>query len=901
MPAVRLLAVGLAWAAMAGLALAGGSTAERSPFTQGHWWEPARSGSGFDIFSAAGQVGVVWFTYDREGKPVWYTASGTVASLGTAETWPLMKHRWVGGRKQAPTAVGAIRLVVQHPEQIEVAWSIDGQGGVTTIEPLTFSGVVNEIDHSGHWFDPTNSGWGFSLQHQGDILGGALFTYDSAGEPIWLSGYARGSDTVDYAAYRGACPSCSYAAPTSTNAGRLTFEFAGESSLTLRNGLTVPMAQGVQLAGAHAVQLGRPASTRPADRQLATFATTQELKTYLEAGMTYVTPYSGASFSAAPPPTPYSPTNLQEANVDEADLVKTDGRFVYTFQHDPYGNRRPAVRVARVDDQGATISVVGSAPLTVEPDVPVTNGGLFLHDRKLIALTGTQATTYAASPWTAASAWWNGVTQVEVMDVGPLGLPVSRWRAKLDGVLLSSRRIGSRLYVVSRFAPFVAGYTYGATIEPYVSANRVLLAQTPLNDLLPRVRIDNGAATPLVNAATVHVPPQGARPPMADMIVVTAIDLDSPRVVQSLAIVGTAETVYASTTNLFVATSRQTPMFASAGLVPPEPVLYRTDLHQISFGTETMSLVGSGSIEGYLDSNPDRASFRLSEHEGLLRAVTSSTRIWGGEIQNRLTILEPSTIMPGLLKTVAFLPNAKRPESLGKPHELLYGTRFVGDRLYAVTFRVVDPLYVVDLADSADPRIAAALEVPGFSEYLHPLPNGLLLGFGKDARPATGLGDGQGALFQGLQISLFDVRDAGKPRELQRMIVGKRGSDSALLRDHHAFSALLQTDGTGTFAIPARVADGSVGAGGTGDATYYPWQWSGLTRFALTGTTAETARITALPSLVTHTAATMGNNYFPDPGSANGRSILFPKGSLYVGNGLFWHQDATGRTQSGPY
>ena len=66
----------------AGCAGAAVSTAGRSPFAQGHWWEPARSGSGFDIFSANGNVGIVWFTYDAGGKPIWYTAVGALASRG---------------------------------------------------------------------------------------------------------------------------------------------------------------------------------------------------------------------------------------------------------------------------------------------------------------------------------------------------------------------------------------------------------------------------------------------------------------------------------------------------------------------------------------------------------------------------------------------------------------------------------------------------------------------------------------------------------------------------------------------------------------------------------------------------------------------------------------------------
>ena len=331
MTLARRIAFALLALIAAASATAGALVSDRSPFAQGHWWEPARSGSGFDIFSANGNVGVVWFTYDENGKPVWYTAVGTQASMG-AQAWPLMKHRWLGGSKQAPAQVGVLMLTLRHPESMEVAWTLNGKTGTTSIEPLAFSGVRNEVDHSGHWFDPGNGGWGFSLQEQGDVLGGALFTYDLAGEPTWLSGYARDTTRVDYAAFSGACPSCAYRAPTTASAGSLTFEFAGETELTVRNGLGLAMAPGVNIDGARAVQLGRAASTRPADRQLAGFDTDAALKAHLVDGMLNLAWYApmggggGGGFSSPPPSAPFSPTNLQEAGVDEAYLIKSDAR-----------------------------------------------------------------------------------------------------------------------------------------------------------------------------------------------------------------------------------------------------------------------------------------------------------------------------------------------------------------------------------------------------------------------------------------------------------------------------------------------------------------------------------------------------------------------------------------------
>jgi hypothetical protein len=413
------------------------------------------------------------------------------------------------------------------------------------------------------------------------------------------------------------------------------------------------------------------------------------------------------------------------------------------------------------------------------------------------------------------------------------------------------------------------------------------------------MRINGGADTAAVAATSVYGPPLGSRRPVADMILVTAIDLGQPRVAQTLAIAGTVETVYASTTNLFVASSRYELRDPSGAILTVLPSFYLTDIHQIQLGTDGMRVAGSGSVEGFLGTDADKAAFRMSEYQGRLRVVTSSDNIWISPNRNRLTILEPSRVAPGLLKTVSYLPNARRPETLGKPNELLYSTRFLDDRLYAVTFKKVDPLYVVDLSESTDPRIAAALEVPGFSDYLHPLANGLLLGFGKDARPATEWGDAQFAWYQGLQLTLFDVADASRPREIQRVLMGRRGSDSALLRSHHAFSALMNTDGTGSIAIPARIHDGTPSYY-SGDSTYYPWLESGLMRFELRGTSASEARLVQMPSLITHRATQATPGSYSDASADGARSVLFRNGTIYVGKGLFWRQDSAGRA-FGPF
>lgn len=875
------------------------TVAERSPFTQGLWWDPTRAGNGFDIFNVGDEVMVLWYTYEASGKPVWYAAQGSLRAQPAAPL-TVLRYTWANGRRAAPTPVGTLRLDVKNPEAIEVSWTLGAAQGKWAIRPFYQSGVVNEVDHSGTWFDPSNPGWGFSLTDQGDVLGAIIYTYDAAGTPTWLASFGHERSSLDLHYFDGACPACTYRASSSQAVGRLAVEYRGEWDLTLRGSLGFALAAGVQPDGARVTQLSRPASIRAADRELAAFADSASLKAYLDMGMMNV-PSTGVlagGFSSPAPATTYSTTNLQESGVDEADLVKTDGRYIYTFA----ASSTPALRVADVGLDASSLTV--AAPVALQ-GASGSNAyqGLYLEGQALVALASTRPIYNGGGfpPTLASPIWQQGKTYVEVLSRAVPMAPSTVWRAEIDGYLISSRRVGNRVYLVTRFVPSIPGFAIGSTYAPTVEANRQLLAATPLAAMLPGIRVNGGSAAPLVSPASTYAPPLGDRPAVADLIVVVAIDLTIPRVAETLAIVGMTETMYASTTSLYLATTRSTYRTAAGALLPAEPPFVTTDIHKVSLAANAMTVAGTGSVEGFLGSDIEKAAFRMSEHAGQLRVVSSSASLWNGT-KNRLTVLEPSALAPGKLRTVSFLPNAARPQPIGKPNEFLYSTRFAGDRLYAVTFYKVDPLYVIDLANSADPRIAGELSLPGFSEYLHPLPNGLLLGFGKEATPATVAGDGQFAWFGGLQLTLFDVSDANKPREMQRLVMGKRGSDSALLSDHHAFSSVAKVDGTTAIAIPARIHDGTAMPVYGNAPPMYNWQESGLLRFELRGSTPADATLVQLPGLVTHSTATTGPyGPSPDPGAYGGRSVLFGNAAVFVGSGRFWRQGAPGNSPSGPF
>ena len=202
-----------------------------------------------------------------------------------------------------------------------------------------------------------------------------------------------------------------------------------------------------------------------------------------------------------------------------------------------------------------------------------------------------------------------------------------------------------------------------------------------------------------------------------------------------------------------------------------------------------MNYDGSADIEGQVWRG-GQADFRMSEHNGDLRVLSSKYDFNSTDfVDHLLYVLRESPTEPAL-DIVASLPNANRPEPIGKPNEQLYGVRFLGDRAYAVTFLQIDPLYVIDLADPADPLIAGELEVTGFSDFLHPVTDELLLGLGQGE---TG----------GVKLELFDVSDLSAPLSRGAVTIGEPNGYSEARWDRHAFTYQADVAGVDRFTVPA--------------------------------------------------------------------------------------------------
>lgn len=262
-----------------------------------------------------------------------------------------------------------------------------------------------------------------------------------------------------------------------------------------------------------------------------------------------------------------------------------------------------------------------------------------------------------------------------------------------------------------------------------------------------------------------------------------------------------AQNVYASTGSLYIATRRYDRALEAGRAVPSRSF---TQIHRFeATSAATTAYRSSGEVTGFVLNQ-----FAMSEHDGRLRVAST------GEPQSFPddSRTDSESFVTVLAERGSRLVRVGRVDGLGKG-ERIYAVRFVGDKGYVVTFREVDPLYTLDLSQPSRPRVAGKLRIRGYSAYLHPISDDLLLGVGQDATR-------HGATL-GVQLSLFDVSDPAKPVRRAHVTLGDTYSDSEF--DHHAFLfwkpanlAVIPLSGLGSDGSPG--FEGAVGFR-VGDAT----------------------------------------------------------------------------------
>lgn len=450
--------------------------------------------------------------------------------------------------------------------------------------------------------------------------------------------------------------------------------------------------------------------------------------------------------------TSYSTTNNQEPGVEEPDIVKTDGSTIFAVA----GSSLYAVAVSS-----------GRPKLVGSLDLGSSGYGsqlLLDGDRLLVisAATAVEPVPFGASrPTTGATSIYpspyydRGQTTIERVDVSDPSAMKVIGAMSIDGSFVDARQNGSTARIVISSAPrAIASPALRASVAGYVPSWRY-----------------HGLITGRHMHGLVAGCGQVARPPQFSgigMVTIFTVDIDHGLAFATTdALMADAQVVYGSQQSIYLATEKwiapSTPAYRL-----PAALTTQIDRFDAS-APDATTFVASGEVPGYLLNQ-----FSLSESGGYLRvASTSSPDYWDGGVPQ-----VPSQSYVTVLATVGDqLVPVGQLSGLGR-RQKIYSVRFVGDTGYVVTFRQVDPLYTIDLSDPAAPRLAGQLELEGYSSYLHPLGDGLLLGVGQDV--------GSSNEPSGSQLELFDVSDPSAPKLLQKTSLGQ-GSSSQVQYDHHAF------------------------------------------------------------------------------------------------------------------
>ncbi|WP_394829618.1 beta-propeller domain-containing protein [Pendulispora albinea] len=502
------------------------------------------------------------------------------------------------------------------------------------------------------------------------------------------------------------------------------------------------------------------------------------------------TPAKGAaSKSEAPKAGSASGTNNQVAGVDEADIVKTDGRYVYFAMNG-------ALRIAEALDP-RMLSVT---------QLPGTVRDLFVEGDRAVVYTSSSATRAPCTYGYDCEVGGDGsATTVHVYDVSNRASPKRMRQIELSGSFIAARRIGNAVHTVVAdgehaglgYAVWPSGLSSCGTPAATVRAafaklkaenERVIRASSPGFPSLREKGIERLASSAVMRTG-IH---DGTA-----FTTVVSFDLRDDNTPATTAILQSRPgAVFASDKALYMSVTHRKrgaghgwySFYASTDEV--------SDIHELRIGADPRDTkyVGSGVVPGHILNQ-----FAMDEWSGYLRVATTSGRVPDPKVSSTVSILAKG--QGGNLTRVGAVGQIA-------PGEDIRAVRFDQDRGYVVTFKKTDPLFVLDLYPPAQPSILGELEIPGFSTYMHRIDPDHLLSIGFDAND-----HGDFAYFDGVILQLFDVKNPTEPKLVHKEKIGSRGSSSQAATDHLAFNYFADK---GLLAVPMTICEGG-GDGISGD------------------------------------------------------------------------------------
>lgn len=437
----------------------------------------------------------------------------------------------------------------------------------------------------------------------------------------------------------------------------------------------------------------------------------------------------------------HSTTNVQVAGVDEADIVKNDGKYIYAIS-----GRSLFIVAAYPAEEARVVSRTD-----FEENASISE--MFINGAKLVVMGASGS---SPAPEGKAGAYRPATSFIKVFDVSDPAKPRVLRTVEYEGSYSTARMLDSNVHVV-------------LTTYPYYTLDGV--KDLKPSDVIPLVRDTRegqkaAAFEPAAGYRDVEViDPQS----FSSFLSIVSLSLaDGSGGLNKRVIAGYSDNVFASTASMYVA-SAQYPFYGD--WAPVARGNEKTTVYKFDFKGPSTKFVGAAEVPGTTLNQ-----FSMDEAGGFFRIATTVGEVSreGSSATNNVYILSGDMKMAGRLEGLA-------------PGEKIYSVRFMGPRAYLVTFKKVDPLFVLDLANPTAPRVLGELKIPGFSDYLHPYDETHVIGVGKNTVEAGPEEEGNFAWYQGMKLAIFDVSDVANPREMHKVEIGDRGTDSYALSDHKAF------------------------------------------------------------------------------------------------------------------
>ncbi|MCA1321733.1 beta-propeller domain-containing protein [Bacillus tianshenii] len=448
----------------------------------------------------------------------------------------------------------------------------------------------------------------------------------------------------------------------------------------------------------------------------------------------------------------HSDTNVQVEGVDEADIVKTDGEYIYQA----IDGKLNITKATPVD----SIEII--TEINYQDFSPYQ---MFLDGNQLVLIGHYWKETFA--PHSTKEGTRDLImpmydaTRVIVYDISDAANPKVQKTLTLEGGYFSSRKIDEKVYLIVNQYP-----------------NYWMIEENPDVDLRPRLSDTTGEEESedmkRIAYSDIHYFPESSED---NFMTIASFDLSKPdQDATVLSYIGSGQQVYMSKENLYVAV----PTYNQNGRMMPADV--NTDIYKFSVNGLDVQFASSGSIPGYLLNQ-----FSMDEYNGYFRVAATDGQAWDETSPSRNNLF----IMDGSMKVISSVEDLARGERI-------YSVRFMGEKAYVVTFKEVDPLFVFDLSDPNAPKVLGELKIPGFSNYLHPYDDNHLIGFGQNTKIEKDQ-FGTRVVTDGVKISLFDVSDPANPIEKHTEVIGGQATYSPLNYDH---KALLFNKEKDIFAFP---------------------------------------------------------------------------------------------------